>query len=59
MIFQSSQTNTSTYFKFFDFPKIGKVRDVTPLYESYSPDHSGTSRDVLDLIRDSEHKLIN
>jgi hypothetical protein len=29
------------------------------LYESYSPDHSGTSRDVLDLIRDFELKLIN
>jgi hypothetical protein len=23
-------------------------------YESYSPDHSGTPRDVRDLIRDSE-----
>jgi hypothetical protein len=29
VIFQSSQTITSTYFNFFDFPKIGKVRDVT------------------------------
>jgi hypothetical protein len=29
VIFQSIQTITSTYFNFFDFPKIGKVRDVT------------------------------
>jgi hypothetical protein len=29
VIFQSSQTITSTYFNIFDFPKIGKVRDVT------------------------------
>jgi hypothetical protein len=30
-----------------------------PLYESYSSDHSGTSHDVRDLIRDSEQKLNN
>jgi hypothetical protein len=29
VIFQSRQTITSTHFNFFDFPKIGKVRDVT------------------------------
>jgi hypothetical protein len=29
VIFHLSQTITSTYFNFFAFPKIGKVRDVT------------------------------
>jgi hypothetical protein len=36
---------------------ILKSKNCFPLYESYSLDHSGTSRDVLDLIRDSEQKL--
>jgi hypothetical protein len=31
--FQSSQTITSTYLNIFDFPKIGKVRDVTDIHE--------------------------
>jgi hypothetical protein len=30
-----------------------------PLYESYSLNHSGTSHDVRDLIRDSKQKLNN
>src|SRR4051812_25971729 len=38
---------------------IPKSKKCFPLYESYSLDHSGTSRDVLDLIRDSEQELIN
>jgi hypothetical protein len=38
VIFQSSQTITSTYFNFFDFPKIGKVRDVTPTHNAYIDD---------------------
>jgi hypothetical protein len=29
---------------------IPESKNCFPLYESYSPDHSGTSRDVLDLI---------
>jgi hypothetical protein len=33
-----------------------KPKSCFPLYESYSLDHSGTSRDVRDLIRDSEQK---
>jgi hypothetical protein len=34
VIFQTSQTITSTHFNFFDFPKIGKVRDVTVAHEN-------------------------
>jgi hypothetical protein len=34
-------------------------KNCFPLYESYSLDHSGISRDVRDLIRDSEQKLNN
>jgi hypothetical protein len=35
--FQSSQTITSTYFNFFDFPKFGKVRDVTSTWARRTP----------------------
>jgi hypothetical protein len=34
-------------------------KNCFPLYESYSLDHSRTSRDVRDLIRDFEQKLNN
>src|SRR3954463_3454439 len=29
------------------------------LYKSYSPDHSGSPRDILDPIRDSEQHLVS
>src|SRR3954469_4289049 len=38
---------------------IPKSKNCFPLYESYSSDHFGTSRDVLDLIPDSEQTLIS
>src|SRR3954462_3302401 len=36
---------------------IPNSKNCTALYESYSPDHSGTSRDIPDPIRDSEQKI--
>jgi hypothetical protein len=51
VIFQSSQTIISTHFNFFDFPKIGKVRDVT---QPEQP--KGTIYSMTMLVAMAEHR---
>ena len=38
---------------------ILKSKNCFPLYESYSPDHSGSPRDIPDPIRDSEQHSVS
>ena len=40
-------------------PKLVPTAEIAlPIYKSSPPDHSGTPRDVRDLIRDSEQHLV-
>ena len=40
-------------------PKLVQMAEAgLPIYKSLPPDHSGTPRDVRDLIRDSEQHLV-
>jgi hypothetical protein len=53
--FSIKSTNTSTYFNFFGFPKIGKVRDVTRLlrYPAKRVRDGGDSCATLLLLSDT------